>query len=35
VFAELGRRHGGVEAYLRDTGVTSEELELVRERLRG
>jgi protein-tyrosine phosphatase len=35
VFAELERRYGGVEAYLRDTGVTSEELELVRERLRG
>jgi protein-tyrosine phosphatase len=35
VFAELERRYGGVASYLRDTGVTSEELELVRERLRG
>jgi protein-tyrosine phosphatase len=35
VFSELERRHGGVEAYLREAGVTDEELELVRARLRG
>ena len=35
VFAELEQRYGGVEAYLRDAGVTDEELELVRERLLG
>lgn len=35
VFAELDRRYGGVEAYLHDAGVTDEELELVRARLRG
>ena len=35
VFAELERRHGGVEAYLRAGGVTDEELGLVRERLLG
>ena len=35
VFAELERRYGGVEAYLRDAGVTDEELALVRERLLG
>jgi protein tyrosine/serine phosphatase len=35
VFAELERRYGGVEAYLREAGVTDEELELVRARLRG
>jgi protein tyrosine/serine phosphatase len=35
VFAELERRYGGPEAYLCDAGVTHEELELVRERLRG
>ncbi len=35
VFAELGRRYGGVEAYLRGAGVSDEELELVRARLRG
>lgn len=35
VFAELERRDGGVEAYLRGAGVTDEELELVRERLLG
>ena len=35
VFAELERRHGGVELYLRGAGVTNEELELVRARLRG
>ncbi len=35
VFAELERRYGGVESYLRGAGVTNEELELVRARLRG
>jgi protein-tyrosine phosphatase len=35
VFAELERRFGGVELYLRAAGVTDEELELVRTRLRG
>ena len=35
VFAELERRYGGVEEYLRATGVSDEELELVRARLRG
>jgi protein tyrosine/serine phosphatase len=35
VFAELERRYGGVEAYLRDTGVRADELELARARLRG
>jgi protein tyrosine/serine phosphatase len=35
VFAELERRHGGVESYLRAGGVTDEELGLVRARLRG
>jgi hypothetical protein len=35
VFAELERRYGGVEEYLRGAGVTSEELELARARLRG
>lgn len=35
VFAELERRYGGVESYLRGAGVTDEELALVRERLRG
>ena len=35
VFAELERRYGGVEAYLRDTGVGADELELARARLRG
>ena len=29
VFSELERRYGGVEAYLREAGVTDEELELV------
>ncbi len=33
VFAELERRYGGVEEYLRDAGVTDEELGLVRGRL--
>jgi protein-tyrosine phosphatase len=35
VFVELEHRYGGVESYLRSAGVTSEELELVRHRLRG
>jgi protein tyrosine/serine phosphatase len=35
VFAELGRRYGGVEPYLRGAGVTDEEIELVRARLSG
>ncbi|HEU5216115.1 MAG TPA: tyrosine-protein phosphatase [Gaiellaceae bacterium] len=35
VFDELERRYGGVEPYLRGAGVTDEELELVRARLRG
>jgi protein tyrosine/serine phosphatase len=35
VFAELERRYGGVEAYLRGAGVMDEEIELVRARLRG
>jgi protein tyrosine/serine phosphatase len=35
VFGELERRHGGVEQYLREAGVTDEELQLVGERLRG
>jgi protein-tyrosine phosphatase len=35
VFAQLERRYGGVESYLRAAGVTTEELGLVRERLRG
>jgi protein-tyrosine phosphatase len=35
VFAELERHYGGVESYLRAAGVTDEELELVRARLRG
>ena len=35
VLAELERRYGGVEEYLRGAGVTDEELELVRARLRG
>ncbi|MFL5923221.1 MAG: tyrosine-protein phosphatase [Gaiellaceae bacterium] len=34
VFAELRRRYGGVEQYLREAGVSDEELELVRARLR-
>ncbi|HEY5693360.1 MAG TPA: tyrosine-protein phosphatase [Gaiellaceae bacterium] len=34
VFAELERRYGGVEEYLRGAGVTDEELELARARLR-
>ena len=35
LFSELERRYGGVKAYLREAGVTDEELELVRARLRG
>jgi protein tyrosine/serine phosphatase len=35
VLAELKARYGGVEAYLRSAGVTDEELDLVRARLRG
>jgi protein tyrosine/serine phosphatase len=35
VFAELDRRYGGVEEYLRSAGVSAEELRLVRARLRG
>jgi protein tyrosine/serine phosphatase len=35
VFAELERRYGGAAAFLRGAGLTTEELELVRERLRG
>jgi protein tyrosine/serine phosphatase len=35
VFAELERRHGSVESYLRGAGLTDEELELARARLRG
>jgi protein tyrosine/serine phosphatase len=34
VFAELERRHGSVEGFLRDAGVTDEELERARARLR-
>jgi protein tyrosine/serine phosphatase len=35
VLADLERRYGGVESYLRGAGVTDEEIELVRARLRG
>lgn len=35
VFDELDRRYGGVEGYLREVGVSGEELELARARLRG
>jgi protein tyrosine/serine phosphatase len=35
VFAELEGRYGGVEGYLRQAGVSDEELELARARLRG
>ena len=35
VFAELERRHGGIEGYLREAGVTEDELERARARLRG
>ena len=34
VFADLERRYGSVEGYLRDAGVGDEELELARARLR-
>ena len=34
VLAELRRRYGGVEGYLRSAGVSDEELELARARLR-
>ena len=34
VFAELERRHGSVEGYLRDTGLTDAELDRARARLR-
>jgi protein tyrosine/serine phosphatase len=34
VFSELARRYGGVEEYLRGAGVTDDELELARARLR-
>jgi protein-tyrosine phosphatase len=35
VFDELGRRYGSVEGYLRDAGVSEEDLEFARARLRG
>jgi protein tyrosine/serine phosphatase len=35
VFAELERRYGGAKSYLRGAGLTPQELELVRARLRG
>ena len=35
VFAELDRRYGSVEGYLRSAGLTDEELELAAGRLRG
>jgi len=35
VFAELGRRYGSVEGFLRSAGVSDEELALVHARLRG
>lgn len=35
VFAELERRYGSIEGYLRSTGVAEEELERLRRRLRG
>jgi protein tyrosine/serine phosphatase len=35
VFAELERRYGSVEGYLRHTGLTDEELDELRARLRG
>jgi hypothetical protein len=34
VFEELERKHGSVEGFLRDSGVTDEELERARARLR-
>jgi len=33
--AEVERRHGGVEGYLRDAGLAPETLDRIRERLRG
>ena len=35
VFAELQRRYGGVEQYLREAGASDEELDLAGARLRG
>ena len=35
VFAELERRYGGIEGYLREAGVSEAELERARARLRG
>jgi predicted amidohydrolase len=35
VFRELESRYGSVEGYLRSTGLTEEELERLRHRLRG
>jgi protein-tyrosine phosphatase len=35
VFEELRRRHGSVEGYLRSIGLTDDELDLLRARLRG
>jgi protein tyrosine/serine phosphatase len=35
VFAELERRHGSVEGYLRGVGVTEAEIKRIRARLRG
>ena len=34
VFAELERRYGSVEGYLRHVGLTDDELERARARLR-
>jgi len=34
VFAELERRHGSIEGFLRAGGVPEEDLRLARERLR-
>ena len=35
VFEALERQYGSIEAYLRSTGVTDDELERLRARLRG
>ena len=35
LLAELDRRYGGVAAYLRSTGLTDDDLERARVRLRG
>jgi hypothetical protein len=35
VFGELERRYGSVEGFLRDAGLTEEELALAGARLRG